>query len=134
MFGVVGRAALMPLYARVHGLSHADHDQLTHGLRKAITILLFILKTAEPRRVLLARPTNEPTAVAYTDAFFMASEMKVTVGMASSPDHPVYKRDRSLKNGWGFVAHCGGQVLHSCGKLPASFGELTSTCLKSWQF
>ena len=44
MFGMVGRAALSPLYARSHGGAFlSQHMELNQGLRAAITALLPLL-------------------------------------------------------------------------------------------
>ena len=120
-FGGVGRAALLPLYARGHGLGEKVHDKLTHALRQAIVTLLFILNDARPREIPFVCGAGSQHAVLYTDAFFALGSSQFKVGAGHVPENWSPQRTKASNNGWGFVIHTLVGCWYSFGKIPDWF-------------
>ncbi|CAE7654513.1 Dnmt3b [Symbiodinium sp. CCMP2592] len=124
LFGMVGRAALSPLYSRSHGGARQD-IALNQGLRSAITVLLSVLQRAKPRCIPL-RPASRRTSVVYADAFFKLGDRLWKAGHAEVR-HWTRSRVSSLQNGWGFLAKAGAVVTAGHGDVPAAVVELFGT-------
>ena len=122
VFGCVGQAALQPLYARAAGLGQNDSDRFNPGLIGPLDLLLFILETAQPRRIPM--PLHEPTEVAvlYTDAFVEIGPHRYSAGDPDIPEGWSPRQRRPKANGWGFVFRTvTGDTYYSHGEIPAWF-------------
>ena len=124
LFGMVGRAAMRPLYARSHGGS-SQSLVLNQGLRSAIETLIAVLARARPRRIPL-RPRDERTSIVYADAFFKLGERSWRIGQ-QPPRHWTKAAVSSLTNGWGFLAKAGSHVTAGQGCVPAAIVERFSS-------
>ncbi|CAE7501758.1 unnamed protein product [Symbiodinium sp. CCMP2456] len=117
LFGQVGRAALHPIYSRVHG----GCDQaltLNQGLRGAIRCLLSIMQRAQPRTIPV-RCTTTRTSVLYVDAFVRLGEQVWKAGH-SQVRHWTRQPVEQLLNGWGFVVQTLQGTTAGHGQVPAS--------------
>ena len=116
MFGNLGRAALVPIYSRAHGLQDIDGQEcLNTGLRDGLTTLLSILSSLQPR--VIPFTPGAPVTCIYTDAFFQLGDLKV------KPSHCKLSRWYPSKaplyiNGWGLVLRINGEPFFSHGQVP----------------
>ena len=116
MFGHLGRAALVPIYSRSHGLQEADSaETLNTGLRDGIAALISILEELTPRTIPFT--SDAPTTCIYTDAFFQMGDTAMKphscpVRQWFSTKAPTYV------NGWGLVLRLGGQAVFAYGRVP----------------
>ena len=124
MFGMVGRAAMHPLYARFSG-GHEQALQLNQGLRSAMTTLISLLRQARPRRIPL-HPQKGCASIVYADAYFKLGERLWKVGHAS-PKHWTRQATTELENGWGFLVKTGDVVSAAHGRVPAEIIRLFSS-------
>lgn len=105
LFGAVGRAALLPLYAR--GRTGRKGERQAHSWpAPSMVTLLVILRDARPREIPFV-DSDSQRAVLYTDAFFVLGSSCFKVGADHIPKNWSPQRTRASSNGWGFVLHTG---------------------------
>ena len=134
MFGHLGRAALVPIYSRAHGLQNPDGaETLNTGLRDGINTLLSILEELTPR--IIPFTSGAPTTCIYTDAFFQMGELEMKPHACQVKQWFPSKAPNYV-NGWGLVLRLGSQAVSHTGEYPLELskgfapGRLTSTFWK----
>ena len=125
MFGHLGRAALVPIYSRAHGLQEIDpQESLNTGLRDGMHTLMSILASISPR--VIPFTPGLPTTCIYTDAFFQLGDEKMKPHLCK-----VHKWSKSraphFVNGWGVVLRIHGRPYFAFGRVPASVLKLYCT-------
>ena len=116
MFGHLGRAALVPVYSRAHGLQNPDGaETLNTGLRDGITTLLSILEEITPRTIPFS--PGAPTTCIYTDAFFQMGDLVMKPHSVQVKQWFPTKAPNYV-NGWGLVMRLGRQAVYSYGRVP----------------
>ena len=116
LFGMVGMAAMHPLYARSHGGSEQSLE-LNQGLRGAIQALIALLGKATPRCIPLRRG-GQQTSIVYADAFLKLGERAWKAGHAQVR-HWTRAPVSTLTNGWGFLVRAGSDITAGHGAVPA---------------
>ena len=118
-FGQVGRALLIPLFARAHS-EHKDKEteQLNDPLRTSLNTLLRLLQDMPPRAIPLY--SEDTTTSLYTDAFFQLGDTCIKPFDTMVPRTWQPGKAYSFSNGWGFVLRTEAQTLCAHGVIPPS--------------
>ena len=117
VFGKLGRAAIVPIYARAHDQSLDAACVLNTGLAAALRSVVGILDLVRPKFV-PASPAPAVFAVIYADAFYLEGETPVKAGNIQ-PSMRASRRSRA-SNGWGFVVRLGDRVFYDHGVVDAA--------------
>ena len=117
MFGQLGKAALVPVYSRAHGLNMTDKScQLNGPLQTALRTLKALLQELQPR-VIPCSPSEQLVTI-YTDAYFVLDGRDYNVGSSEIPSKWKSKHCHTFENGWGFVIRFGQKTWYSAGRVP----------------